>query len=595
MNGRKLAEVFLDYLVEDGYTHCFFLAGGNIMHLLDAARTRFVAVPFVHEVSATIAAEYFNHVSDLKVKAFVLVTAGPGLTNAVTGIAGAWLESREVLILGGQVKSTDLKSKDLRQLGIQELDGVSLVESITKISQRIETEADLETFVSRYSKRRGRKGPIFMEWCLDAQARIASPNLALTHPQKSSFDVVANYSSLFQDVKTKIQSAERPILLIGAGLERSVFLDLLPAFEDLAIPLQFTWNAADYLPNDHPLNFGRPNTWGQLPANLVIQQSDLLVAIGARLGLQQTGFAWEEFAPLADIVQIDVDTNELLKGRPRVTIAMQMDAAKFARDLASSGVRAEVSSWMEYCNEIFSLCPSISEQNSKNENFVQPQEFMSVIASMAPIGAWFASCSSGGTFTVAMQALKLREGQRLISNKALASMGYGTAAAIGLSLADPLKSVIAFEGDGGFAQNLQELGTASWNKLNVKFFVFSNSGYASIRMTQRNYFDGNWIGCDRESGLGLPNLKHLAETYDIPFVRLDGESWRPQVDEVLQRQGPVLIEVPVDPDQTYFPKIGSKVLEDGSMRSSPLHQMQPELSLDLTEKVARELLNRGEK
>ncbi len=587
MSFKKLAESFLDYLVEDGYTHCFFLAGGNIMHLLDAARTRFTTVPFVHEVSAVIASEYFNQSNDYQGKAFALVTAGPGLTNAVTGIAGAWLESREVLILGGQVKTSDLKSSGLRQLGIQELDGVSLVNSITKLSGRIEDEKTLNSFLDSYESRNGRRGPIFMEWCLDAQAK---PSSSIRQPQPFK-KTLGQASPVLEEqvgqVKSLLEKSNRPVILIGGGLSRPKFKGLLPRFEALGIPLMFTWNAADYLPEDHFLNFGRPNTWGQLSANLLIQKSDLVLSIGSRLGLQQTGFAWEQFAPLAKIVQVDIDVAELSKGRPNLSIGVHADAADFSEILLNSQIRFDGKAWIQACNQVVALLPSISEQNSKADFYIQPQELISEIGQLAPANAAFSSSSSGGTFTVTMQAIQLREHQRLISNKGLASMGYGTAAAIGLSLADTSRQVVSLEGDGGFAQNLQELGTAAWNQLNVKFLIFSNSGYASIRMTQKNYFHGNWIGCDRETGLGLPDLKFLAQAYGIAYTQLNPGEWRDQLMEIFGSNGPHLVDIPVDPAQTYLPKIGSKVLQDGSMASNPLDQMQPDLPEELKNELIR--------
>jgi acetolactate synthase-1/2/3 large subunit len=585
MNSKKLAESFLDYLVEDGFTHCFFLAGGNIMHLLDAARTRFTTVPFVHEVSAVIASECFNHSNDYQGKAFALVTAGPGLTNAVTGIAGAWLESREILVLGGQVKTSDLKSNGVRQLGIQELDGVTLVDSITKLSRRIEDEETLNSFLDAYESRDGRPGPIFMEWCLDAQAKTST---TIRRPQRIERNPKQDIQALKEqagNVKALLEQSTRPVILIGGGLSRPKFKDLLPLCEGLGIPLMFTWNAADYLPENHFLNFGRPNTWGQLSANLLIQQSDLILSIGSRLGLQQTGFAWQQFAPVAKIIQVDIDDAELSKGRPRLSYAVHADAAQFFEILLKTGIRLDRNSWIQKCKQVRNLLPKISEQNSKTDFFIQPQELISEIGHIAPENAAFSSSSSGGTFTVTMQTIELQEHQRLVSNKALASMGYGTAAAIGLSLADTSRQVVSLEGDGGFAQNLQELGTASWNQLNVKFLIFSNSGYASIRMTQKNYFNGNWIGCDSETGLGLPDLKFLAQAYGIAYTQLEPANWRDQLKEIFDSTGPHLVDIPVDPAQTYLPKIGSRVLDDGSMASNPLDKMQPDLSPELQNKI----------
>ena len=592
MTESKLGDSFLDFLVDEGFTHCFFLAGGNIMHLLDGVRRRFHSVPFVHEVSAFIAAEYFNQISSHASKAFVLVTAGPGLTNCVTGIAGAYLESREVLVVGGQVKSADLALSGPRQLGIQEIDGKLLVDPITVISSRVTDEATYLEFIDAYLNRSGRPGPIFVEWCLDAQAQRLQRSGVFDHPrpnQPSANTQVAPRFELIQEAARHLEGAERPIFLIGSGLNRASFQRMLPVLTKLGVPMQFTWNAADYLSSDHPLNCGRPNTWGQLDANLIIQQSDLLVAVGTRLGMMQTGFAWEEFAPMATIFQVDIDPAELEKGRPLVHYKFCGDAELFLEELLGLEPTPKVEAWRHFTHEIRTKCPDIVSLNSKKSGFVQPQEFMAEICEIAPADAVFTPSSSGGTFTVAMQAMKLNGEQRLVTNKGLASMGYGAAGAIGLALANRSKVAVCIEGDGGFAQNLQELGTAAAQSLNTKFIIFSNNGYASIRMTQRNYFGGNWIGCDSETGLGLPELRDLAAAFGLRYVRVTSDNWRSELSHCFSRTGPEIIEVPIDPDQTYYPKIGSRVNHDGTMTSNPLHRMTPDLDPETQAKVMKYL------
>jgi acetolactate synthase-1/2/3 large subunit len=189
-------------------------------------------------------------------------------------------------------------------------------------------------------------------------------------------------------------------------------------------------------------------------------------------------------------------------------------------------------------------------------------------------------CSSGGAFTVTMQAFSPKYGQTIVTNKGLASMGYGLSGAIGAAESTQSRTIL-IEGDGGFAQNLQELGTVAAQRLNVKVFVFSNSGYASIRMTQKNYFAGAYLGCDIETGLGLPDWKHITAAYGIKFVRLNrAETLKEDIGLILEDNEPCFIEVKIDPDQTYFPKITSRILPNGTMASNPLHLMSPDLSED---------------
>ena len=291
------ADQFCDWLLETGYTHCFFVAGGNIMHILNSARTRFVCIPVIHEVSSVIAAEYFNETGSGH-KAFALVTAGPGLTNAMTGIAGAWLESREVLVVGGQVKSTDLASGGVRQRGIQEIDGIALARPITKAVKRVERPIQKKEIVEHIAlASSGRPGPVFLEFCLDAQA---APALTQEWAEEEGVRNILGSTEVDGDIEIDlivefIRRSKRPVWLIGGGTSREVFDRNLGWLEDLGIPIMTTWNASDRIDSDHPLYWGRPNTWGQRSANVLIQQADLIISVGTRLGLQQTGFNWQSF------------------------------------------------------------------------------------------------------------------------------------------------------------------------------------------------------------------------------------------------------------------------------------------------------------
>jgi acetolactate synthase-1/2/3 large subunit len=559
-----------------------------------------VCVPFVHEVGAAIATEYFNAATDPGAgKAFALVTAGPGITNAMTGVAGAWQESRELLIIGGQVKSSDLSRGELRQRGIQEIDGVRLVESVVKRAVLIERPLPRETVIAAVREGAApRKGPVFLEICLDAQAAAplsegsATINVVQPTLQRVGLDDI-------EAVTTLLSAASRPVLLIGGGVSRDTLRDLDDAVTAAGIPLMTTWNGADRVPTEHPLYSGRPNTWGQRAANVLIQQADLVIAVGTRLGLQQTGFAWEQFIPVGRVVQVDVDGSELRKGHPRVHLPLQGDADGFLQDLfaAVEPAHGRWGQWLEFISDVRAALPLNDPENQTRPGFVKPYEFAMELCDAAGSEDILMPCSSGGAATVSMQALRLRSRQKLVGDKSLASMGYGLSGAIGAALANPTRTVFLTEGDGGFSQNVQELGTLAANGLRVKIFLLANNGYASIRMTQQNYFDGAWIGCDASTGLGLPDWELLAKAYGVPFARmsasdaLDGE----EVRALLHNDGPALIEVPIDPEQTYYPKIMSAVQPDGSMSSNPLHLMSPQLDEALAERVMPYLAGQTER
>jgi acetolactate synthase I/II/III large subunit len=589
----KYSDAMSDWLIEEGYTHCFFVAGGNIMHLLNSVRGKFTCVPFVHEFGAAVAAEYFTATSgDPRRKAFVLVTAGPGFTNTLTAIASAWTESRELLVIGGQVKSSDLSRGEVRQRGIQEINGLDLAAPICKAVLQIDAPVAKNSFIQ--ALRIGstdRKGPIFIEICLDAQGAIV--DLGLLDSEFKEGVVTQQQSSNHspEDSLAAIKAARRPVLLIGGGCDYSKVVSIREQLSTLGIPIMTTWNGSDRISSEDINYFGRPNTWGQRYSNVILQQSDLLIAVGTRLGIQQTGFAWEEFIPMGEIIQIDIDEKELSKGHPKVQYPIQMDSIEYLEKLVSSELDPErYSDWLLFCREIQNELPTVETVNVTGQGFIDPFKLMAKVSSLIALDAVVIPCSSGGAFTSAMQSFDLRGQQRMLTNKGMASMGYGLSGAIGASLAHLETNTYLFEGDGGFAQNIQELGTMVANSLPIKIFVLANSGYASIRMTQRNYFNGAWVGCDAETGLGLPDWELLAASYKIPYVLITPEIFEGNdFAEWINQPGPAFFEIPTDPEQTYFPKIASKVLPDGSMRSNPIHEMEPALTVELKKTVFKYL------
>lgn len=572
-----------------GYTHCFYVAGGNIMHLLASARTRFHCVSVIHEVAAGIAAEYFNE-SGAAGKAFVLVTAGPGLTNITTAIAGAYLESRELLVIGGQVKTSDLSRGVLRQRGIQEVPGTEIVRPITKRSVLLDRPIAATEFGDLVAESwMGRKGPVFLEIPLDVQGAEFMGD----EPAPRT-DITATGLPMASDVEIAqviagLRAAKRPLLLIGGGVERAAMARNLKLLERHMIPIATTWNGMDRISFDHPLYVGRPNTWGQRYSNLLIQQSDYVVALGSRLGLQQTGFNWQEFVPGGQVVQVDCDPAELTKGHPDIEVGICSDANYVVDAIAQADVGSH-RSWLEFCQSVKNALPLIEPINTTGPQYLSPYVFAQQLSAMCSANDAIVPCSSGGAFTVMMQTFQQKSGQTIITNKGLASMGYGLSGAIGAAFAHRGRRVVLVEGDGGFAQNLQELGTVAASNLNIKMFIFDDGGYASIRMTQKNYFGGQYMGCDRQTGLGLPDWTTLFVAYRIP-VRVLGPGFEQDRDvrQDFECVGPVAFLVQIDPDQTYFPKISSRITPSGSMASDPLHRMTPELNDVAMQKVAKYL------
>ena len=583
----KYADQFMDWLKEDGYTHCFFVGGGNVMHLLEAASRRFECVAVVHEVAAGIAAEYFNETDLQKRKAFALVTAGPGLTNIVTAIGGAFLESRELLVVGGQAKASDLSRGTVPQIGHQEIDGVGIVKPITVASILADRRLDKsEVLRLTHRSRESRKGPVFIEMCLDVSAmppvdeQVRENPIDVRNSGPSSIDI-AHVQELWAKSK-------RPMLLLGGGLDRNRSTDLIKRLMELRVPMGTTWNGFDRVPYEYDLYCGRPNTYGMRWANILVQSSDLVIAVGTRLGIQQVGFAWDEFVSNGKVIQIDVDRNELQKGFPRIELGIQSDAIEFLEMFEKNLENPNNEEWFNFIQEIRNDLDLPDAANVAQKDYVELHNFIRELSKVCSANDVIVPCSSGGTFNAVMQMFRHKAGQSVTTDKGLASMGYGLSGAIGASFANPDKNVVLMEGDGGFAQNLQELGTVAVNNLNLKIFLTSNRGYASIRTTQKSYFNGNYVGCDSETGLGLPDWEKIFDAYNIPVIKITNQSLDfGEISRILSSKGPHGFIVELDPEQLFFPKVTSSVLDTGAMKTNPIHLMSPELSENDSEKYLK--------
>jgi acetolactate synthase-1/2/3 large subunit len=532
-----------------------------------------------------MAAEAFNATSSNGEKAFALVTAGPGLTNCITGIAGAYLEAREVLVVGGQVKTEDLSDGTIRQLGIQEIDGVKLVSSVCIKSERMTSawnSLKIEEFL--HLEPYTRPGPLFLEIPIDIQGSTVTTVEASSKESVLQNVVVRKPNKEIIEVENLLNDSDRPVLLIGGGVSFDVGRSLQSKLANSGIPVMTTWNGADRVDNFADNYMGRPNTWGQRYSNILIQQSDLVIAIGTRLGLQQTGFNWKQFAPAAKIVQIEIDEGELKKSRPKKELAILWDANLALDEIleAASKIRKQNwDSWLEFCRKVKNLLPISEDTNNRFDGFWNPYDFFSLISSKLRDGDRLIPSSSGSSFTVGYQASRITMGVRMLSSKSLASMGHGLGMALGVAITSSGTTVLV-EGDGGFAQNLQDLGTLSKTGKPVKIFIWDNDGYGSIRTTQKTYFDGHYVGCDTETGLNLPSWEDIAKAFDVPISNLEvGQDFS----EILQRKGTEIFIVKIHPEQTFFPKISSRVLPDGSMESNPLHLMSPALEQGTFEKV----------
>lgn len=580
----KLSDYVFQFIAELGVRHVFLVVGGGAMHLNDSL-TRRNDLEFVcnlHEQACAIAAEAYARVANNL--GVALVTTGPGGTNAITGLVGAWQDSTPCLFLSGQVKRSDLMcGRGVRQMGVQEVDIVSLVRTVTKYACTIMDPWTIRYHLEKavFLARAGRPGPVWIDIPLDVQA-------ALIEPEKlSGFDatdiVPADERSLVKKEIEKIidllNESDRPVLLGGNGIRlagaQNGFLRLV---DGLAIPVLLTWPAMDLLPEAHELLAGRPGSAAPRGANFTLQNSDFLLALGTRLDLVLTGFAPEKLARAAKKVAVDVDPNELAKLNHILDYAICADASVFIREFLQQVERVkrkDRSAWMMRCLEWKRKYPVVLPEHRQPIEKVSCYYLTEVLSDCLQADDVIVPGSSGFGVEIFLLAFKVKAGQRIFNTTALGAMGFGLPAAIGACLASGRRRTVCVDGDGGFQLNIQELETLRRLDLPVKCFVLNNGGYGSITAMQERYF-GRLIGSDAKSGLTLPDLVKVASAYGLTSCRITGQAdLKAEINNVLEMPGPVICDVLMRRDEQRAPSLSSAQKPNGMMVSKPLEDLWP--------------------
>lgn len=586
----KVSDYVISFIARLGVRHVFMLPGGGCMHLVDSIGRskdlRYICT--LHEQAAAIAAESYARVTNHLGTA--VVTSGPGGTNAITGVAGAWTESTPCIFISGQVKLEDtVAGQKIRQMGIQELNIVDIVKPITKYAvmvtspETIRYHLEKATFLARH----GRSGPVWLDIPLDVQgAMVDESTLVPFDPSEERTE--SENGLLRQQIDAVVESikiAKRPVILAGNGIRlargEKEFLELA---EILQVPVLTTWNGIDLIPGDHDLFMGRPNIFGQRASNFIIQNADLLLSIGARLGLQQTGFNHKAFAREAVKIIVDVDSGELCKKNIEPDLAVCSDAKVFVKELIARLTGHVLPRWREWkarCREWNEIYPVLLPRHWNGNDFVNSYVFIDVLSDELSSTDVVVPGSSGTALTCTMQTFKVKQGQRVFANHGFASMGWALPSSIGACLGSGKRRTICIDGDGSIEQNVQELQTICSYRLPIKIFVLSNEGYLAIRTTQKTHFGGHFVGSGPTSGLTLPNICRVAKAYGLKTMRVRHHlDLREKIRSVLTMEGPVLCEIMMSPEQTLYPKLASQVKPDGRIVSKPLEDLYPFLDRD---------------
>lgn len=572
--------------MENGISEVFMITGGGAMHLNDSiGKCNDLNVIYNHhEQASAMAAEGYTRTSGEM--AAVCVTTGPGGTNAITGVLGAWLDSIPMLVISGQVRyDTTVQSTglNLRQLGDQEFDIVKSVSNMTKYTVLVTNPDEIAYHLERaiFLAKTGRPGPCWIDIPLNIQgAMIEEDNLRRYNPEEDLSQIPSKVNLLqAMEVLERIKQAQRPVLFVGSAIRLSgAYEDFLILVDRLNIPVVTAFNAHDLLPEEHPLYCGRPGTIGDRTGNFVAQNADLILVLGCRLNIRQIGYNWQSFAREAYKIMVDIDEAELKKPTISIDHAIKADIADFIRSLNKmllpEGLPRK-EDWVRWCQIRKQRFSVVLDEYWERKEQVNPYCFVEALGNCLSNTATIVT-GNGSACVCTFQALKIKSGQRLFSNSGCASMGYDLPAAIGACFGLNRQKVICLTGDGSIQMNLQELQTIVHYKLPIKIFVFNNNGYHSIRQTQNNFFKSPLVGCDPDSGISFPDMERIAYAYQIPFIRCENHL---KLDEsiirVLDCDTPFICEIMLATDQPFSPKSSSKRLTDGRLISKPLEDMFP--------------------
>ncbi|MGA8538225.1 MAG: thiamine pyrophosphate-binding protein [Terriglobales bacterium] len=601
----KLSDYIVSRLADWGIRHVFLVTGGGAMHLNNSIgmESRIQYVCNHHEQASAMAAEGYARISGQP--GVVNVTTGPGGINALNGVFGAWTDSIPMLIISGQVKrETCMRVQGitgLRQLGDQEADIVAMVANITKYAVLIDDPLSIRYHLERawHLAQSGRPGPCWLDIPVDVQAAAIDPASLRGYDPTEDRHVLDNIAGDSTRLKTdcgevlrQIRHAKRPVILAGTGVRAAhAVAEFDQLIQRLGVPVTTAWTH-DLIATDDPLFCGRQGTIGDRAGNFTVQNADVLLILGSRLNIRQTSYNWQSFAPRAFRIQVDIDAAEFHKPTVKPDLAIHSDLKQFFQQLlrqcdAEDYRPGRHGSWLAWCCERVQRYPAVQDPQRQAGPPLNPYYFIEQLSTKLADDD-VVVCGNATACIVPFQTVRLRKGQRLISNSGSASMGYDLPAAVGAAFARPGKRVICIAGDGSIQMNIQEFQTVVHHRLPLKIFVLNNSGYLSMRMTQSGFF-GRLTGESAASGASLPDMVKVACAYGISSSRIDRQSQLSQIDRALAADGPALVDVVLDPNQEFEPRSRARQLPDGRIVSPNLEDMYPFLDeAELMDNVIRE-------
>lgn len=581
----KLSDYVFQFLKNHNVRHVFMLPGGGAMHLCDSLGASGIEyISFLHEQGASIAAEaYAQHTNTPGV---VLVTSGPGATNAITAVAAGWIDSTPMIIISGQAKRSDLVGiKGVRQIGSQEVNIVPMVKTVTKYAVQVLDPRKIRIYLEKawHEAVTGRPGPVWLDIPLDVQAAMLDEGKLLKLSYEG--DSIGNWE--LKDVIEKtiglIKQSKKPLILAGNGIKLSGALeDFELLIRSFNIPVQTTWKTIDVMDEYDPLYVGHPGIMGDRGSNYILQEADFLLSIGSRLDTSITAFNDRHFGCNAKKLIVDIDPDEIARMDMDMEAFAVCDAGAFIRALYEAREKddeiPDYSDWIEHCKKLRREYPIVTDAHRYMAGFVSAYYFIERLCDILQESDIIVPESSGGAGEITYQAWRLKKGQKMKNAAGLGSMGFGLPYAIGSCIANNKRRTILINGDGAFQLNIQEMETLHRLKLPVKIFIWCNEGYASIRAMQRKNFKGRYVASEKNSGLTIPDMRRIAEAYGFRSYELrNNDEVNNYLEEMLADDEPLLCVVHVNPIETVSPKVCAYIDENGEIKSGLLESMWPEI------------------
>ncbi len=575
---KRVAEFIADYLADNGIDEVFTVVGGGAMYLNNAfgQSDRIRCTYTHHEQAAALAAEGYSKTAGKM--AAVCVTTGPGGTNALTGVLCAYQDNVPMIVISGQVRyETTVESTglNLRQMGEQEYYIIKSVSPMTKYAVMVTKAEDIRKILDRaiYTAMEGRRGPVW----IDVPLNIQSSYIETEELQKYENKECYSYELNKELIKRIMHNAQRPVIVAGTAIRGTGVLEKFKKFVQINdIPVVAATTVADIYPTSDKHYFGNFGTFGGRTGNFIIQNADVILALGCRMTYKHTGFNYKAFAPNAKKIVVDIDKNELLKNLINIDVPVHSDLHYFLDCFMDGKITADISNWKNYCKFLKQRYPQYLDKFADSQN-VNPYYFMDRLYNYLEDDSVTVVGNSVACVSVLQMGIR-KEKQRLFGNINCGTMGYDLPAAEGAARACG-KTVICITGDGSIQMNIQELQTIKHNALPIKIFVFNNHGYQAIVQSQTNFFAGHFSGCTPESGISMPDFERLAYAYEFPYVRIQkNQDIEEKLNEVFSMPGYVLCELIQDDSQNIEPKVKSKQLEDGTLFSPPIDDLFPFLT-----------------